>query len=184
MTKRYKKIVLCVLIGILLIFSFSQYLGKSKENYRIKHAEDLNISDKTVTLCIRCDTILQHYSMLQENLQKETFVPEDGIILKDTTFVLFPGDTAFDLLQRATKRYGIQMEYRGSYTGKISGNYIEGINFLYEFSCGKDSGWMYMVNGDFPNYSCSQYPLKNKDKIVFAYTCERGKDLGMHYDRK
>ena len=28
--------------------------------------------------------------------------------------------------------------------------YVEGIGNLYEFDCGSESGWMYKVNGWFP----------------------------------
>ncbi len=28
--------------------------------------------------------------------------------------------------------------------------YVEGINNIYEFSCGEQSGWMYEVNGVYP----------------------------------
>ena len=49
--------------------------------------------------------------------------------------------------------------------------YIEGINNLYEFDCGNQSGWMYKVNGWFPNYGCSSYNLKDGDSIVWAFTC-------------
>ena len=43
--------------------------------------------------------------------------------------------------------------------------YIEGINNLYEFDCGEQSGWMYSVNGWFPNYGCSRYQLKDGDVV-------------------
>ena len=46
--------------------------------------------------------------------------------------------------------------------------YIEGINNLYEFDCGELSGWMYKVNGWFPNYGCSRYQLKEGDTIEWA----------------
>ena len=52
-----------------------------------------------------------------------------------------------------------------------------GINNLYEFDCGQGSGWMYSVNGVFPNYGCSSYKPANNDKIAFRYTCELGYDL-------
>ena len=32
--------------------------------------------------------------------------------------------------------------------------YIEGINHLYEFDVGPESGWMYKVDEWFPNYGC------------------------------
>ena len=59
--------------------------------------------------------------------------------------------------------------------------YIEGINNLYEFDCGELSGWMYKVNGNFPNYGCTNYKIKNGDNIEFVYTCDLGKDVGGDY---
>ena len=57
-------------------------------------------------------------------------------------------------------------------------HYIEGIHNLYEFDCGDLSGWMYKVNGWFPNYGCSRYQLKQGDVIEWVYTCDLGKDVG------
>ena len=57
--------------------------------------------------------------------------------------------------------------------------YIEGINHLYEFDCGEQSGWMYKVNEWFPNYGCSSYELSDGDVIVWCYTCKGlGTDVG------
>ena len=57
--------------------------------------------------------------------------------------------------------------------------YIEGINNLYEFDCGFESGWMYKVNGWFPNYGCSSYNLTGGETIVWCYTCKGlGEDVG------
>ena len=55
--------------------------------------------------------------------------------------------------------------------------YIEGIGNLYEFDAGELSGWIYRVNGKIMSVGCSQYKLKNGDKIEFLYTCNMGKDL-------
>ena len=59
-----------------------------------------------------------------------------------------------------------------------SGGYIEGINYLYEYDAGSLSGWMYKVNGLFPNYGCSKYEVKPGDAIVWMYTCDLGRDVG------
>ena len=83
------------------------------------------------------------------------------------------GDTVFDILVKITRKKGIHMEYRGS----GSNTYIEGINNLYEFDGGSNSGWMYSVNGVFPNYGCSIYNLNDGDVIQWMYTCDLGKDL-------
>jgi hypothetical protein len=56
---------------------------------------------------------------------------------------------------------------------------VEGINHLYEFDCGFESGWMYEVNDGFPNYGSSAYEVKPGDKIAWKYTCTGlGTDVG------
>lgn len=74
------------------------------------------------------------------------------------------------------KHSGIPMEF--SYTPLYRSAYIEGIGQFYEFDCGELSGWMYRVNGEFPNYGCSLYELKAGDKVEWVYTCDLGKDVG------
>ncbi len=78
------------------------------------------------------------------------------------------------------KDAGIQMEY--SYTPIYGSNYIEGINNLYEFDGGETSGWMYAVNGWYPNYGCSRYLVKENDNITWNYTCDLGRDLGQSFN--
>ena len=89
----------------------------------------------------------------------------------------YQGETVFDVLNRICKSYGIQIEY--SWTPMYNSYYIEGINYLYEFDCGYQSGWMYKVNGWFPNYGCSSYKLQGDEVIVWCYTCKGlGEDVG------
>ena len=108
---------------------------------------------------------------------KEGYVPSGGVILRTVTVGFNKGETVFDVLSRTCKEKGIQLEY--SYTPMYGSYYIEGINNLYEFDCGNQSGWMYKVNGWFPNYGCSSYNLKDGDSIVWAFTCNGlGADLG------
>ena len=73
------------------------------------------------------------------------------------------GESCFDILERELKNAGILIE--SSITPATKSVYIEGINNLYEFDCGKQSGWMYTVNGDVPNVSCSEYKIKENDEI-------------------
>ena len=58
---------------------------------------------------------------------------------------------------KKTKEPGIQISSK--YTPLYNSYYVEGINQLYELDCGKNSGWMYSVNGTFPNYGASAYKL-------------------------
>ena len=129
----------------------------------------------TCTIEIRCDTILNNMKDLTPGL--DVYVPDNGTILAATTVSFTAGETVFDVLNRICNERNIQIEY--SYTPLYGSYYIEGINHLYEFDCGQQSGWMYKVNGWFPNYGCSSYKLEAGDTIVWAYTCKGlGTDIG------
>ena len=108
---------------------------------------------------------------------KAGYVPSSGCILPVITVEFTKGETVFDVLARACKQYNIQIEY--SWTPMYDSYYIEGINNLYEFDCGYESGWMYKVDGWFPNYGCSSYELTGGESIVWCYTCKGlGEDVG------
>ena len=127
------------------------------------------------TIEIRCDTILNNMQDLKPGL--DVYVPDSGTILPTTTVTFTQGETVFDVLKRICDARGIQIEY--SYTLLYGSYYVEGINNLYEFDCGQQSGWMYKVNGWFPNYGCSKYILDAGDEIVWCYTCKGlGTDVG------
>ena len=134
---------------------------------------------RSVTITIRVDTLLKNWDLLDPSLQSEKYVPQNGVILKTTTYeLLSEEDTVWDVLQRATKEHKIQIEYQGANENIYNSVYIEGINHLYEFSAGPLSGWMYKVNGVYPNYGCSQYTLQDGDVIEWHYTVDLGRDLG------
>ena len=127
------------------------------------------------TIEIRCDTILNNMQDLNPGL--DVYVPDSGTILPTTTITFTEGETVFDVLKRICDARGIQIEY--SYTPMYGSYYVEGINNLREFDCGQQSGWMYKVNGWFPNYGCSKYILDDGDEIVWCYTCKGlGTDVG------
>ncbi|MBC3887912.1 DUF4430 domain-containing protein [Acetobacterium paludosum] len=128
----------------------------------------------TCTLSISCSTILNNMANLTQG--KASFVPSDGWILYPTETSFTTGESVHDVLQRVCRQYGIHMESK--FTPAYNSAYVQGINQLYEFDCGELSGWMYNVNGWFPNYGCSQYTVKNGDVINWIYTCDLGKDVG------
>ena len=129
----------------------------------------------TVTLEIRCDTLSSDMSKL-ENPAIKDYIPTDGTILAKTTYKGTTDNTVFDVLNTLCRNNDIQLEF--SYTPIYESYYIEGINYLYEFDGGNLSGWMYKVNGWFPNYGCSSYYLSDGDVIEWVYTCDLGKDVG------
>lgn len=131
----------------------------------------------TCTLSVRCDTILKNIKWLDP--EKVELVPKDGVIFPATEVTFYEGESVFNVLQREMKRNRIHMEFAN--TPIYNSAYIEGVNNLYEFDCGELSGWMYKVNGWFPNYGCSRYRLKDGDVVEWVYTCDLGIDVGGYY---
>ena len=174
-------ILIIAIVGITIAFHLSaeqdtglgsQYhINKIADNALITPGEENNVC----TIPIVCDTILDNLDNLEE--EKAPYVPKDAVILPKTQVSFTEGDTVFEVLQKVCAAAELQIEY--SWTPMYNSYYIEGINHLYEFDCGNESGWMYKVNEWFPNYGCSAYTLKNGDDIVWCYTCNGlGADVG------
>lgn len=128
----------------------------------------------TATLSVSAATILDNMDIFDQD--KLEVLPADGIIYKAQKVTFYEGESVFDVLLREMKKNKIHMEF--SMTPIYNSNYIEGINNLYEFDAGELSGWMYKVNGWFPNYGSSRYKLKDGDVIEWVYTCDLGRDVG------
>lgn len=129
------------------------------------------------TLSITCKTLLKpENKKVAISNGKGDMIPSDGVIYKTKRVKFYKNESVFDVLLRETKANKIHMEY--VMTPAYNSNYIEGIHNLYEFDGGELSGWMYSVNGWFPNYGCSRYKLKDGDSIKWVYTCDLGRDVG------
>ena len=155
-------IILCVLCSAL-------FYGCEK----VESQSD-NGTGYTVTLSVRCDTILDNMHLLDES--KHGLVPSDGVIFPATTVTFSDGESVFDILKRTMQENKIHLEFVN--TPVFDSAYIEGINNLYELDVGELSGWTYKVNDVFPGVGCSQYILKDGDVIEVVYTCNLGKDVG------
>ena len=129
------------------------------------------------TFSISCATILDNLDQLKAS--KADYVPDDGVILPVTETTFYEGETVFDVLQRLCRENDTPME--SSWSPMYNSAYIEGIAQLYEFDCGELSGWMYSVNGTYPNYGCSKYTLQDGDVVRWVYTCDLGEDVGGGY---
>ena len=141
--------------------------------------QDVTIGSGTYscTISINCAVILDNMEFCDP--EKVELVPEDGWILEPLTVTFYEGESVFNVLQRVCKQNKIHMEYMD--TPIYNSAYIEGIHNLYEFDVGELSGWMYNVNGWFPNYGCSRYQLQDGDVIEWVYTCDLGEDVGGGY---
>lgn len=144
---------------------------------------------KYCTVRIECNTIYDNISKLKEG--KKDFLPSSGVILDNVEVELSGGESAFDVIKKACeenvctdnckycKANGVHIEY--TYTPAFHNYYIEGIHQIYEKDCGTQSGWMYSVNGNFPDEGSSSYTVSSGDVIVFSFTCNMGEDIGNYY---
>ena len=179
-----KNIILLIAVAAVLIAAVFGLNIQSVDEYYSGGTDGSSseIQSRTVTLEIRCDTVLKNYENLDDRLKSDEYVPPDGVILPATEYELFEGDTVFSVLSRAVREKKIQMEYQGADGNGYKTVYVEGIHHLYEFSCGPLSGWMYRVDGEFQNKGCSDYELNDGDVIEWVYTCDLGQDIGCEID--
>ena len=114
----------------------------------------------------------------QPEAKKEITLSIRGTVANSSTYFISPqkvtikeGESVMDVLGDFCRDKGIQVGIR-------NGNYVAGINNLYEFDKGSESGWFYRVNGVFPSYGAAQYTLKVGDTIEWMYTEDLGHDVG------
>ena len=150
-----------------------------QEEHPAATLEDGEITDEEFhcTISISCAMILNNMDKCSPD--KAELVPEDGWLLEPVEVVFYGGESVFNVLQRTCRQKKIHMEF--SNTPIYNSAYIEGIGNLYERDVGELSGWMYSVNGWFPNYGCGRYALKDGDVIEWVYTCDLGADVGDDY---
>lgn len=155
---------------------------EKNEDNKVNNTEELDNSDKDVRkeegileciLSVRCDAVFENIDKL--NKEKTAVLPQNGIIFPKTKVVFYDGESVFNVLTRELKKNRIHIDFVN--TPMYNTVYIKGISNLYERDCGELSGWIYMVNDKVPGYGCSQYILKDGDKIEFVYTCNLGKDV-------
>lgn len=117
----------------------------------------------------------------EENKEEEKpkFIVNINVKMVDDTIfssqiVLDNEVNAFEALKYYCESNSIQLGYTGS--GKLA--YVNSINGIKEKSEGPSSGWMYKVNGVFPNISAGRYDLSSNDTLEWVFTKDGGKDVG------
>ena len=158
--KNYIAVGIIAAVGIVII------LITNFETVESHSSTDDTDGEFTVTMSISCDTI-------KDREKVNSYIPDDGVILDKTEFKASEGDTVYDILMLANKKYGIPIDN----TGAQGAAYIAGINYLYEFDYGDLSGWMYRVNGVLPEVGCQSYTVSDGDEIEWLYTTNIGKDF-------
>lgn len=98
--------------------------------------------------------------------EKQSILPADGMILKQTSVSIKDGESVFDLLQRVLTEQKIHFVATKS---PLGGKYISAIGNLFEKDGGETSGWGFKVNGEFPTVSAAEIKVKNGDVIEWIY---------------
>ena len=133
---------------------------------------------KKCTLYITCINAINS-EKLADNIRKFTWGWHN---IRENRSVIYRGGILFRNFRKRIEKWR-NTDWSSINAGKQKAYILEGINNLYEFDCGKQSGWMYTVNGDVPNVSCSEYKIKENDEIKFQYTCNLGEDIEKKWEK-
>ena len=93
------------------------------------------------------------------------------IILSLTEVGLYKDETVLDVLIRAARENNFQLDYSG--IGATA--YVKGIDNLYEFDYGAQSGWIYLVDSydGTPGVSSGAFALSDNDLVDWIYVTEQ-----------
>ncbi len=97
-----------------------------------------------------------------------------GTILGKTEVEIEEGDTVLDVLKRVLRENNIDYS--------ISGGYVKSIDGQAQFDKGSKSGWMFEINGEFPEIGAGSVEVNDGDYIKWLYTTDLGEDIGNKYD--
>lgn len=92
-----------------------------------------------------------------------------GMGFSETKLKYAEGSTAFDVFSDMLAKHRYTCKRRGSYIASITS---DGGKTLEEFDEGKNSGWMYRVNGELASKYMSAQGLKDGDRIEIYFTSD------------
>lgn len=157
-----KNCIISVIVTAAGCFAVSKITIKTPDEYYGNGLSDVN--GRSVTMSVSLETIKDKINY-------------NYMLIPETEYAIEENDTVFDLLMRVTASNGIPVDYSGSHNSVLSTVYIKGINNVYEMEYGDLSGWMYMVNGEFPDCSCGEYELNDGDCVEWVYSRDIGHDI-------
>lgn len=157
--------VLCGGVWLLDISTPEEYYARS------------GVGNMRVVVSADCTAVLDRMDSIDRSVNPPEIIPENGDVIPQVEVMLPEGASAFDALIAAAREHKIRVDYNGSGWG----TYVKGVGGIYEFGFGELSGWMYRVNGEFPEMSVSDYILHEGDVVEFLYTADLGRDVGENY---
>ncbi|MDD4781646.1 MAG: S-layer homology domain-containing protein [Tissierellia bacterium] len=93
-----------------------------------------------------------------------------GLILNESNIKIKEGENVLNFTLRILNENSISYENRNGYISSIDGQ--------GEHDRGEGSGWMFSVNGVYPNVGAGMVTLKGGDTVKWLYTENFGKDIG------
>lgn len=137
--------------------------GKIKESSKMTVKSDgKTVKNTTKSAAATDKTSVQTSTTKSTQTQKTTeaqsvcYISIDGYC-SGKSITVQSGDSVYSILKRSG----------ASVSG--SSSYVKGINGLYEFDKGPQSGWKYSVNGSTPSVGCGSYKVKAGDNIRWYY---------------
>ncbi|NLC40440.1 MAG: DUF4430 domain-containing protein [Clostridiaceae bacterium] len=98
----------------------------------------------------------------------------DGVMLAGKEITVDPGSSVFDVLKASGLTINASNSFLGAYVSSVQG--------ISEGAAGAGKGgWIYSINGVFPNLSASNVTVKNGDIVFFHYTVTPGDVPGSSY---
>lgn len=161
---RGKRLLLVWILCCIAVYGVCAINIQSAADYYSEPASEQPVAGQAY-LSVRCDKVAGRAT--------DGSSPENGEILARTAIDFYEGDSIFDLLTHAARKYEIQIEYQGS----ADTAYINSINYLYEYAYGDLSGWIYTLNGEKLSVGSAGQAVQNGDEIVWHYTLTLGEDI-------
>lgn len=142
------------------------YTGENAENIA-DVAQPITVAEETGGTSSSTDKISVYFTLLGDSKHGsgEKHTKKSGNLetwIAKTKITLKKGDTVINLIEKALSINGIPYTNEGNYISKIKG--------LSEFDNGDLSGWMYTLNGKYPNKGVDEQKLSNGDAVILHYT--------------
>lgn len=119
-----------------------------------------------VSLSITCANVFlpENAGLLDENIA--AILPPDGVIFPLASVAARDKQTVYSLVLAVTRENKIHCE--------ASKGYIKAVCNLYEKACGEESGWVFLINGEFSSAGANSVYVRDGDKIEWIYSVKRG----------
>lgn len=147
------------------IFDFSDM---PKNPLNLKTSSGGGMSGGSVRADNSSKTIDVYFSLIGDTVHKGEPHTESAEWIKEIKLEVPENSTAREVIEKALSKNGYTVS--GLDKGYISEITAPDGTALGEYSNGEQSGWMYMLNGETPDYGINDCKLKNGDRLKVYYS--------------